>query len=86
MAKHEVPAFDFVSIKWRKWFTYDQYKAAFDAYAWPPEHGKPPFPTTTFLDGRKIAGKVGSYPKLNIHYHWTASQVCCASLVFAQVH
>ena len=75
MLKHEVPAFVYVSIKRRKWFTYEDFKREYHAYPWPKEHGKPPFPSPTFLEGRLVQGKTGAYPRRNIHYHWTAAQV-----------
>lgn len=76
MLKHEVAGFIFTAIKRRKWFSWDDFVAAFTAYPWPKEQGMPPVPTATFLDGRRVDGKSGSFPKINIHFHWTASQVC----------
>lgn len=72
MAKHEFAAFFFAAIKLRKWFSYSDLRRAWDAYPWPRQHeGRIPFPTDTFLEGRKGAGKL---PKKNIHFHWTAAQ------------
>ena len=75
MWKHELPAFLFAAIKRRKWFSEDQWRQAFTQYPWPKEQGMPPIPTSTFLEGRRVDGKSGSYPKINIHFHWTAAQV-----------
>ena len=75
MLKHEFAAFVFVAVKRLGWFTMEELKRAWVRYPWPPGQGAPPFPHTTFLDGRRIAGETGSFPKSNIHFHWTASQV-----------
>ena len=75
MLKHEFAAFMFVAIKRECWFTFAELKLEWDSYPWPPGQGAPPFPSDTFLMGRKIDGQSGSFPKANIHFHWTASQV-----------
>lgn len=75
MLKVEVAAFFFVAIKRNKWFKWADVRRVWDAYSWPKEHGKPPFPTDTFLEGRRLDGKIGSFPKKSIHVQWTAAQV-----------
>lgn len=72
---HELAAFVFVCIRSRKWFTYNEFKKAFERYPWPKAQGRPSVPTETFTEGRKLDGQSGFFPKANIHFHWTAAQV-----------
>eukprot|EP00966_Prymnesium_polylepis_P328040 7383852-Prymnesium_polylepis.1 len=83
MWKHELGAFIFACIRIRKWFSEIQWHQAMMQYPWPPSHGMPPLPSSTFLDGRSAEGERGGFPKINIHFHWTAAQECCRHALVA---
>ena len=72
--KMEAAAFLFYCIRVKKWFTLHRFNQVLCDYPWPPEQGRCQTQTATFLEGRRVEGVRGPFPKLGIHLHMTAGQ------------